>query len=146
MARFSKKLTQQLRQAGWKPGRRVDIHRKLEWLTAAALHPTPEMLDFLTEFGGLKLTYPNGDCLFDFRSYAHDFTPDKCQYRSSVIGERVTLVGSFGNNSFIVVIGDDGKMYAYDEGYKHIIKLGDSYDEGLEGISRYGINPYKLIS
>lgn len=56
MARFSSQVDEDLRAAGWKPGRAVDVggwQRRLEASRLVRMHPAAAR--FLAEFGGLKV-------------------------------------------------------------------------------------------
>lgn len=136
---LSKAALQKLEQAGWHRGRRVDIGPKLALMRQAGAEITPEMAQFLAEFDGLRLSYSNGDCLFDFRTFPHDFTPDKCRNRNGLLSEQVVLLGSFRNDSYLVALSESGSLWAYNDELGRVRRLGQTPAEGLEFILTRGL-------
>lgn len=136
---LSKAALQKLEQAGWRKGRRVDVTPKLALMAQAGAPITPEMIEFLQEFDGLRLTYSNGDCLFDFRTFPHDFTPERCAMRNGLLGEYVVLLGSFRNDNYLVALSESGKVCAYNPEIDFVHQLGQTPAEGLEFILTRGL-------
>jgi hypothetical protein len=146
MKRFDKKTFLTLSKAGWYPNRRVNIHQKIEFLNNLNFHTTEEMNSFLTEFDNLYLIYSNGDSIFDFRTYKTDFDSSQINIRNGMIGESCLLIGSFCNNEFLVVITETNKMVAYNENFRKIHQIGSYFDEGINYICHFGLNPDKILN
>lgn len=144
MSRFNKNVTKKLKEAGWYSGRRVDIESKLQLIEESDYIVTQVIIDFLIEFDGISLTYSNGDNQFDFITYNVDFHPKQRVIRRALIGDNVIPVGSFCNSNFLISITDKQRMYCYDE-FENVYKIGDYYDEGLDFICMYGLNPHKYL-
>ena len=144
MSRFSNKVTKKLLEAGWYPGRRVDIEQKFQLIAESGYILTQIMMDFLIEFDGVSLTYSNGDNQFDFISYDVDFHPIQRVIRQGLVGDNVIPVGSFYNSNLLISITNNQSMCCYDE-FENVYKIGDYYDEGINFICMYGLNPYKYL-
>ena len=47
-----------LLSSGWYEGREVNIDEYLEWFSSEGYKPSPSVISFLKEFGGLEITIP----------------------------------------------------------------------------------------
>ena len=141
--RFHGKTTKRLKEAGWYLNRRVDISHKVEIMHTNEVFFNDTMLKFLKEFDNLKLSY-SFENLFDFNVQDSYFANDAINYRSGLIGERCILIGTFFMYELEVLITDNKKMYCYDE-FENVYRIGDYYDEGLDFICMYGLNPRKHL-
>lgn len=143
--RFHRKTIKRLKEAGWYPNRRVDISQKIKSLDDLECFNNYNefMLDFLKEFDNLSLDYSN-DNLFSFKTGDSYFSHNAVVYRNGIIGEKCLLLGMFYNYNFEVLISESQKMYCYDE-FENVYKIGSYYDEGLDFICLYGLNPRKHL-
>ena len=139
MARFSKKTITRLKEAGWKPNRRINIDDIISEFKQNGFLPVHVLEDFLLEFYNLKLVYSNGDRLFSFEDLG--LTHEQCISYIATIGKEVYPIGEMGNSNFFLFISEDGMIYALTE--DHMFLIGRTIDEGIEFICTSALKNWK---
>ena len=140
MSRFSKYTIKKLKQAGWRPNRRVDISKTIELLDKNYCTYTKDMLDFLLEFQDLLLEFDNGEEAFDFTLHESWVNQKNCIFHNSLFEESVYSIGVMNNCDLIVLISELNKVYAMTEKGSELYLLGDTFDRGIEFICTYGLS------
>jgi hypothetical protein len=127
MHELSKLTVQRLLGAGWHPNRRQDTTR-YERLYKEYGHPYSQtILDFLSEFDGLHIDYPDSPVSSSSVGFKIDPFDKVGKWRLAVLGKPVCLIGvsRFG----ILVMALDGVVYSFVN--NHIILVGKSGYEAI---------------
>jgi hypothetical protein len=137
MARFSAETDRVLREAGWAPGRRVDIQRWVVPLAAEGFRVQAAAEQFLSEFGGLAVNV-SGPGLTAARE-PFSFYPTSCSGEEDRIsewgidlGKNFYPLGEFGQRRFLLVIDETGEIYLVMD---WVATLGVN-ERGLESLVR----------
>jgi hypothetical protein len=135
-----------LLKAGWKENRNVDGTKLKELIIMYGFRILPKALEFLEEFEGLIIRFPNlknginDDITLDFVKAAelegNERIAEEYELR---IGKKLSIVGTAYREHFALIMDEDGKVYgAYDS---FLVKIGDSGVGAIEAI----INNEKFI-
>lgn len=99
-----------LREAGWFPGRSVDVSLALEELRSRGHDPPQSIADFLAEFDGLHIQPSRIDFDIATEGYSsHDAI--LLEDLSPFVGERVFPVGSGYTRHGTIVLGESGRVF-----------------------------------
>ena len=93
-----------LHQAGWTPGRNVDISRDLAALSVEGFPITSAAEDFLREFSGLQVAWGTKDnpLIVDGAMVARDADIGWCEAYSLAIGLQLVPVGEYAHMTLYV--------------------------------------------
>jgi len=99
-----------LREAGWFPGRSVDVSLALEELRSRGHDPPQSIADFLAEFDGLHIQPSRID--FDIATEGYSSHDDiLLEDLPAFVGERVFPVGSGYTRHGTIVLGESGRVF-----------------------------------
>nr|WP_294939064.1 SUKH-3 domain-containing protein [uncultured Flavobacterium sp.] len=136
--KFSEKVQQQFKKAGWNPNRNVsDVYENQEIFK---FHDFPKFLkDFLFEFGDLTVEDINSNdsevtnrisITPDYASFEFEDNVDEDYvYYKSVIGKDVFPFAFTYPDGYRIASDSDGKVYMFGD---HIFKISDNLKEGIE--------------
>ncbi|WP_176560085.1 SUKH-3 domain-containing protein [Brevibacillus dissolubilis] len=134
---ISEKTQLLLRKAGWQPDRKIDITDYISVLENEGYTLFPAAIEFLTEFGGLKVTHPHhmvkkSDDFFQTNASvaAEDIWRERVETYEERIGESLVVIGQAYKTHMTMMISPTGRVFAaYDD---LLILLGNSPAEALE--------------
>lgn len=126
-----------LQQAGWHSGRQIDVSAMVDALAAEGYTITPVVVDFLTEFGGLKVVFPNPrapqlEDQFHLQPdrAARGVTRERVETYEERVGEPLVTIGE--NYDMVLLLSASGKMYG---GFDDLLyRLGNDPAEGLTSL------------
>lgn len=93
-----------LHEAGWFPGRNVDVTGDLAVLTAEGFEITTAAHDFLREYSGLDITWETKDnpLIVNGATVARDADVGWCEAYSTEIGSRLVPVAEYAHMTLYV--------------------------------------------
>ncbi|MYV37511.1 hypothetical protein GT030_01155 [Streptomyces sp. SID1328] len=114
--RFSDTAEQLLRDAGWHPGRRVEVASWRARLEAGGFHVTECAEKFLSEFGGLvfRNSGPGLTCAvepFELDPTLADGEDDRFGEWGEELNKSLCPVGEGGHGEYFLAIDEGGEMY-----------------------------------
>ncbi|WP_439675168.1 SUKH-3 domain-containing protein [Embleya sp. MST-111070] len=114
MVRFSPEVESVLRQAGWVPGRRVDLDPWKASIPNFAWHVAAE--DFLREFGGIRVEHGGPGVTrarepFEFDPELAVGEEDRFAELSESYGRKFFPLGEIGLGEFFLAIDEEGIVY-----------------------------------
>ncbi len=137
MSKFTDNARKCLAVAGWTEGRAIDTSAYEQANRESEFTVLEKAIEFLREFGGLQLTYPN------FRAPEHD---DNCHFDASMaaagagrgwvedyeetIGRPLMVIGEASDGYITLCMDDEGRVYGGQEAL--LLKYGDS---GIDAIN-----------
>lgn len=118
----------QLRDAGWYPGRTVDITHTLSAFATHHTLPAP-LLDFLPEYTGLVVEANDGRFVrFDPQLAAHNTSPEWTRSYATLTSCDLVPIGEYSHMT--IYLGADGLFYGgYDREFG---RLGSTVREVLD--------------
>lgn len=126
-----------LARAGWTRVRRIDITPHIRQLEADGYTVFEVVREFLTSFGGLRLTYPHfrvpeheDSCHFDAAESSRRISPHTVARYAEAIGKPVCPVGAAFHDHMVLMMTERGIVYAaFEDALVHIA------DSGAEAIN-----------
>jgi hypothetical protein len=145
MHELSKLAVQRLLGAGWHPNRRLDTTRYERLYKEYGQPYSQAVLDFLSEFGDLLVTFPHPrmpDSLTGFEidpaGNLENLTFEKVEfYKTKYIGEAFCVVGLRTNSGDTLVMRMDGALYSIFDTY--VALVGRDIGEAMENLCHYRI-------
>lgn len=121
-----------LRNAGWFPGRTVDVSRDLAALSAAGYEITPAAAKFLAEYSGLTIVgdTKSNPLIIDGAFVAGDVDPEWGSAYAEAIGTTLVAVGEYSHMT-LYIDAEAGLWGAFDSEYG---RGGSSLEEVVQGI------------
>ncbi|MFH5805540.1 SUKH-3 domain-containing protein [Alienimonas sp. DA493] len=121
MSELSDETVVVLRRAGWHPGRAVDVSVYVADYKKVGYSDFEAAIHFLSEFGGLRLMFPNShdlslntDCNFDVERAAM-LGPEWFEHYAEHLGEEVVPIGQAHSNHMDLLMTSSGRVYACTE-------------------------------
>jgi hypothetical protein len=129
----------ELRKAGWTPSRCIDITSFMSALSEAGSPASEHAVSFLRSFGGIRMTVPHRIVRND--SEWIEFDPSNAvrmydlgwvrDFEAS-LGVRLSVVGLISDGNMLLLLADDGAMYASVDSY--LVRLGETEASSLNAI------------
>ena len=136
MGKISELTMQILSDAGWYPGRKVDIEELVDFLELKGYKVFPCVIDVLYEFGGLKCSFtrPNGDEDFFYvnpeEAYGDYYDKEDFNEIEMRVKESLIAIGQARSDNMMMFMSESGKVYG-ETGY-YLVKFGDNIYEALD--------------
>lgn len=141
MAQFSEKTKHLLEQAGWTEGRVIDPIPYVEALKIKGFIVFAPVLEFLRQFGGLKILYSMYVDVGDYRVTSdyilHFDTTDiyatslrSVEHDASLIKTSLCLIGEADDYFTSLMMDSLGRVYASTE--EHIYLIGETGEAAIE--------------
>ena len=137
MTDFTRRTTEYLQHAGWDPNRTVDTTSFETSLNATGLLVHTAALNFLREFGGLRIQYPHAkvpdmqdEMHFDPSIVAKHIQPTAVKAYSKIVDGRLCPIGEAARGYLVLLMDEKGVVYAsYDDFFA---RVGPSGPEAIE--------------
>ncbi|MBD2499004.1 SUKH-3 domain-containing protein [Anabaena azotica] len=139
MAVFSEETTRLLEQAEWHESRNIDTSEYKEILESEGYSIYPNVMKFLSCFGGLHVKYPHkrvpqleDDFHFNVPQAVGNIYPERVQDYSDRIGVPLCVIGESNRGYMILMMTPEGQVYAgYDD---FLVFVGDSGIDAIEAL------------
>lgn len=136
MTELSQQTVESLNRSGWNPSRIIDTSGFEDSLRAAGFVVFDAAVNFLRQYGGLRIKYPHAKVIgmedemhFDPSIAVTHIQSIAVDAYAKVIGKQLCPIGEAARGYLILLMDEDGQVYAaYDEFLAHV---GTS---GLEAI------------
>jgi hypothetical protein len=136
---FSPRTIRCLTSAGWTNGRSIDVTDITKELENDGFLLSEAAADFLSAFGGLRLSYPHFRdptipyyCSFDAVRAAKGVFHQRLLQWESRVGNRITPIGEADREYMTLLMTPNGSVYeAMDDSLLH---LGDSGEEAIDAL------------
>ncbi|MEK5236167.1 SUKH-3 domain-containing protein [Paenibacillus sp. FSL L8-0470] len=132
-------ITEQiLSDAGWYPGRKVDIQEVVDFLESKGYKVFPCVLDVLYEFSKLRCSFtrPNGDedsfYVNPEEAYGDYYDKEDFNEIEMRVKESLIAIGQARNDNMMMFMSESGKVYG-ESGY-YLVKFGDNIHEALDNL------------
>jgi hypothetical protein len=126
-----------LRKNDWQESRRIDIHKYETFFQETGQVPSPLILDFLQQFGDMKISFPSKY----YSNRLHWVLIDPIEesqspellanYSNNWIKKPLCVVGSLDDNSFIAMT-PEGEVYSFFDNW--VVKFGNTPYEALNNL------------
>ena len=139
MTQFSKRTVEYLHRSGWPPDSVIDTTPFKESLSTAGFFVHDAALNFLREFGGLRIQYPHAkvadmedEMHFDPSIVIRHAVPSDVEAYGRVIGRKLCPIGEACRAYMILMMTEEGEVYGgYDDFF---VKVGNSGSEAIEAL------------
>lgn len=134
------RTTHALEAAGWFAGRQVDIDSYLKALGEGGYAVTEPVIQFLREFGGLRLSFPHyrvpgqiDNCHFDPALAVSRIWSNRVQEWAGLVDEGLCVIGeAFRDNMTLVMGGSSGSVFAGRD--ELVLSVGDTGAVAIEAL------------
>lgn len=139
MTELSKQTVECLNRAGWNPNRAIDTSEFEASLRAAGFVVSDAVLNFLKEYGGLRITYPHfkvantqDDMHFDVSVVVRHVLPVVVDAYAKVLGKDLCPIGEASQGYMVLLMDEQGQVYAgYDDFFVYVGSSGVAAIEAL---------------
>ncbi len=148
MHTFSEYTRRILCEAGWHEGRVFDTTAYEATLHSKEITPSPAVLNFLREFGGLYLRFPHprapdsaDDAHFDVIEATEGYEAEEHRDIVEIMEVEVCPIGQASRGYILLFMDTEGRVFGtYVDAYFY----GSSPDEALDTICQGGIQGWPL--
>lgn len=139
MTELSTRTAECLNQSGWNRNRAIDTSGFEASLRAAGFVVLGAAVNFLKEYGGLRITYPHAkvkdmrdEMHFDPSIVVRHIQPIDVDAYSKVLGKELCPIGEASRGYLILMMDQTGQVYAsYDDFFA---KVGSSGIEAIDAL------------
>jgi len=136
---FSERTLTLLRQAGWREDRAVDTSGYEKALRQEGYPVHPAVVEFLRQFGGIRVVYPaKGDAKikdefhFDATKAAENWFPATVDQFSQRTGAALCVIGEASRGNSLLLMDPSGGVYSGVDQW--LVKVADSGIEAIEAL------------
>ena len=139
-----------LKEAGWRPRRRVSLEAIISDLKSQGYEPPTAVVEFLGSFGGLLLIYPHykvptalDQCHFDAAGAARGVFRGLVSEWAARVGSELCPIGQAFHDHMTLTMTETGSVYAgFDDTLSFVAPSGIKAVEALcEGYPLHEVSP-----